>query len=40
MNRKYIAGQEKHPRKISVQDQLRIFLRKCNIEYDERFVWK
>ena len=36
---KYIAGQEEHHRKISFQDELRAFLQKHRIEFDERYVW-
>ena len=35
----YIAGQEEHHRKISFQDEFRQFLRRYEIEFDERFVW-
>jgi len=35
----YIAGQEEHHRKISFQDELRQFLRRYEIEFDERHVW-
>lgn len=37
--RKYIGGQEEHHRKISFQDEYREFLRKYEIEFDERFIW-
>ena len=35
----YIAGQEEHHRKISFQDELRQFLRRYEIEFDERHMW-
>ena len=35
----YIAGQEEHHRKVSFQDELREFLRRYEIEFDERYVW-
>ncbi|MGA2281796.1 MAG: IS200/IS605 family transposase [Verrucomicrobiota bacterium] len=35
----YIAGQEEHHRKVSFQDEFREFLRKYEIEFDERYVW-
>jgi putative transposase len=35
----YIAHQEEHHRKISFQDEFREFLRKHEIEWDERYVW-
>lgn len=37
--RDYIAGQEEHHRKVSFQDEFRSFLRKYEIEFDERYVW-
>jgi REP element-mobilizing transposase RayT len=35
----YIANQAEHHRKTKFQDEYRAFLRKHNIEYDERYVW-
>jgi len=35
----YINNQEAHHRKASFQDELRAFLKKYNVEYDERYVW-
>jgi len=35
----YIASQEEHHRKMSFQDELRLLLRKHNLEFDERYVW-
>ena len=35
----YIANQEEHHRKMSFQDELRLLLRKHNLEFDERYVW-
>jgi len=37
--RKYIANQEEHHRKKNFQDEFRAFLKKYEIEYDERYVW-
>jgi putative transposase len=37
--RNYIAGQEEHHRQVSFQDELREFLRRYEIEFDERYVW-
>lgn len=37
--KKYIAGQEEHHRKVSFQDELRQFLRRYQIEFDERYIW-
>jgi REP element-mobilizing transposase RayT len=36
---RYIENQESHHRRLSFQDELRAFLRKYGIEYDERYVW-
>lgn len=35
----YINNQEEHHRKVTFQDEYRAFLKKYNIEYDERYVW-
>ena len=37
--RNYIAGQEEHHRKVSFQDEFREFLRRYEVEFDERYVW-
>ena len=37
--RNYIAGQEEHHRKVSFQDELRMFLNKYDVKFDERYVW-
>jgi putative transposase len=37
--KEYIAGQEKHHRKISFQDEFRQLLKRYEIEFDERYVW-
>jgi REP element-mobilizing transposase RayT len=36
---KYIENQIEHHAKISFQNEYRLFLKKYNIEYDERYVW-
>jgi putative transposase len=36
---KYILNQEEHHKKLSFQDEYRLFLKKYNIEYDEQYVW-
>jgi len=36
---KYIAGQEVHLRKHSFQEEFVAFLKKNNVEYDERYIW-
>jgi len=36
---RYIQDQEIHHRTISFQDELREFLQRYQIEYDERYVW-
>ena len=37
--RRYIARQKEHHRRRSFQQELRTFLEKYQIEYDERYVW-
>jgi REP element-mobilizing transposase RayT len=37
--RNYIAGQEAHHQKISFQAEFREFLRRYEVEFDERYVW-
>ena len=36
----YIAGQQEHHKKQTFQDEYRAFLRKHDMEWDERFVWE
>ncbi len=35
----YIQNQEVHHTKRSFQDEYRLFLKKYNVEYDEKYVW-
>ena len=35
----YIANQHEHHSKRTFQDEYRAFLKKYNVEYDERYVW-
>jgi REP element-mobilizing transposase RayT len=35
----YIDNQEKHHRKKTFQEELLAFLKKYNVEYDERYLW-
>jgi putative transposase len=35
----YIQNQEEHHRKNTFQNEYRAFLKKYNMEYDERYVW-
>lgn len=35
----YIASQREHHAKLSFQDELRAFLKKYRIEYNERYLW-
>ncbi len=35
----YIARQEEHHRKVSFKDELLSFLRKSEVEFDERYLW-
>ena len=37
--RDYIADQEAHHRKLSFQDEFRLFLKRYEIAFDERYVW-
>jgi len=37
--RQYIAGQEEHHKIVSFQDELREFLKRYEVEFDERYVW-
>jgi REP element-mobilizing transposase RayT len=37
---KYIANQEEHHRNISFQEEFMVFLKKHEIQYDERFLWE
>jgi putative transposase len=37
--RRYITDQETHHRKRTFQDELRAFLRRHLVEFDERYVW-
>lgn len=36
---KYISNQKLHHENKNFQDEYRVFLRKYNVEYDERYVW-
>ena len=35
----YIKNQREHHRKYTFQDEFRAFLKKYQVEYDERYVW-
>jgi len=35
----YIQNQEEHHRKVTFQEEYRLFLKKHNVPYDERYVW-
>jgi REP element-mobilizing transposase RayT len=37
--RNYISGQEEHHRKVSFQDEFREFLKRYEVEFDERYLW-
>jgi REP element-mobilizing transposase RayT len=39
MTRRYVAEQERHHRKYTVQDELRRLLVRYEVAYDERYVW-
>jgi len=36
----YIRNQEEHHKTFPFQDELRAFLKKYKVEYDERYIWK
>lgn len=38
--KKYIFNQEAHHKKQGFKDEFRAFLRKYQVEYDERYVWE
>ena len=38
--RRYIANQAEHHRTVTFQDELRAFLKRHEIEYDEKYVWE
>jgi len=37
--KKYIADQEAHHRKVTFEEEFRRFLKRHQVEYDERYVW-
>ncbi len=37
--KRYINNQEAHHKKLGFQDEFRTFLKKYEIDYDERYVW-
>ncbi len=37
--RDYIASQEVHHRTVTFQEEFRLFLRRYELEYEERYVW-
>lgn len=37
--KRYIARQKEHHARVSFEDEFRYFLKKYNVEYDERFIW-
>lgn len=37
--KRYIQSQKQHHRRLTFQDEFRKFLKKYQIEYDERYVW-
>jgi REP element-mobilizing transposase RayT len=37
---KYIANQEEHHRQVSFQEEFVTFLKKHEIQYDERYLWE
>jgi putative transposase len=37
--KRYIQSQKKHHRRVTFQDEFRKFLKRYEIDYDERYVW-
>ncbi|MFN0138007.1 MAG: IS200/IS605 family transposase [Phycisphaerae bacterium] len=37
--REYIAGQKEHHKRVDFKDEVRTFLRRYGIEWDERYIW-
>jgi putative transposase len=37
--REYIRNQREHHKRLSFQDEFRAFLKRYEIEFDERYVW-
>ncbi len=37
--REYIRSQSEHHKRLSFQDEFRVFLQRYEIGYDERYVW-
>ena len=37
--KRYIRGQKKHHSRITFQDEYRKFLKRYQVDYDERYVW-
>jgi putative transposase len=37
--RRYIENQEEHHRKMTFQDELRLFFRRHGVDFDDRYVW-
>ena len=37
--RKYIQNQQEHHKKISFEDEFRTFLKRYDIQFDERYLW-
>lgn len=37
--REYIAKQEEHHRKKTFQEEYLDLLKRCGVEYDERYLW-
>jgi REP element-mobilizing transposase RayT len=38
--RAYIAGQKEHHKTVDFKDEVRAFLRKYGVEWDERYIWE
>jgi putative transposase len=38
--RRYIENQEEHHKHVSFQDEIRAFLHRHGISFDERYIWE
>ena len=39
VTRHYMARPEPHHQKLSFQDEFRLFLKRCEIAFNERYLW-
>ena len=36
---RYVENQEEHHKKLTFKEEFRMFLKKYNVAYDEKYVW-